>query len=76
MLFLIFLFIVKVNDIESNLLREDEKEDEVIKAIIKSKDISNNHPPSITIEDYVVDICFHPNLNMIAIADIGGDVHL
>ncbi|KAG6796996.1 WD repeat-containing protein 55 [Apis mellifera caucasica] len=64
------------NGTESILLKENEKEDEVIKAIIKSKDISNNHPPSITTEDYVVDICFHPNLNMIAIADIGGDIYL
>ncbi|XP_003396059.1 WD repeat-containing protein 55 homolog isoform X1 [Bombus terrestris] len=61
---------------ESTLLNANEEEDEVVKAIIRSKDINTNHPPPITTEDHVVDICFHPNSNMIAVANIVGDVHL
>ncbi|XP_076646887.1 WD repeat-containing protein 55 homolog [Halictus rubicundus] len=57
-------------------LNEDEEDDEVVKAIIKSKDTQTNHPPSIEMEDHVVDICFHPNTNMIAVANIVGDVYL
>ncbi|KOX76824.1 WD repeat-containing protein 55 like protein [Melipona quadrifasciata] len=61
---------------EPTLLNTNEEEDEVIKAIIKSKNINTNHPPTITTEDHVVDICFHPNSNMIAVANIVGDIHL
>ncbi|XP_078049196.1 WD repeat-containing protein 55 homolog [Augochlora pura] len=57
-------------------LNEDEEEDEVVKAIIRSKDAQKNHPPPIETEDHVVDICFHPNADMIAVADIVGDVYL
>ncbi|CAK9804748.1 WD repeat-containing protein 55 homolog [Anthophora plagiata] len=64
------------NDTEPNLLNEDEEEDEVIKAIIRSQNANTNHPPPITTEDHVVDICFHPNRDMIAIANIVGDIHL
>ncbi|XP_053995868.1 WD repeat-containing protein 55 homolog isoform X2 [Hylaeus anthracinus] len=63
-------------DTEPALLNEDEEEDEVVKAIIRSKDAHTNHPPPITIEDHVVDICFHPNSDMIAVASIVGDVYL
>ncbi|OAD62356.1 WD repeat-containing protein 55 like protein [Eufriesea mexicana] len=58
------------------ILNEDEEKDEVIKAIIRSGNINTNHPPSITMEDHVVDICFHPNAEMIAVANIVGDVYL
>ncbi|XP_033201409.1 WD repeat-containing protein 55 homolog [Bombus vancouverensis nearcticus] len=61
---------------ESILLSASEEEDEVVKAIIRSKDINTNHPPPIKTEDHVVDICFHPNSNMMAVADIAGDVYL
>ncbi|XP_043516741.1 WD repeat-containing protein 55 homolog [Frieseomelitta varia] len=62
--------------IEPTLLNTNEDEDEVVKAIIRSKNINTNHPPAITTEDHVVDICFHPNSNMIAVANIVGDIHL
>ncbi|XP_076302953.1 WD repeat-containing protein 55 homolog [Lasioglossum baleicum] len=61
---------------EPVLLNEDDEDDEVVKAMIKSKDPQTNHPPPIETEDYVVDICFHPNTNMIAVANIVGDVLL
>ncbi|XP_029040148.1 WD repeat-containing protein 55 homolog isoform X1 [Osmia bicornis bicornis] len=64
------------NDMESNLLNEDEEEDEVVKAIIRARNTNSNHPPPIITEDHVVDTCFHPNSDMIAVANIVGDVHL
>ena len=57
-------------------LNADEEEDEVVKAIIRSKDACTNHPPPITTEDHIVDICFHPNKDIIAVANIVGDVYL
>ncbi|XP_031840230.1 WD repeat-containing protein 55 homolog [Nomia melanderi] len=63
-------------DIEPILLNEDEEEDEVVKAIIRSKDTQKDHPPSITTEEHIVDICFHPNSNILAAANIVGDVCL
>ncbi|XP_033321061.1 WD repeat-containing protein 55 homolog [Megalopta genalis] len=63
-------------DTEPIILNEDEEEDEVVKAIIRSGDVQRNHPPPIETEDHVVDICFHPNANVIAVANIIGDVHL
>ncbi|XP_076767161.1 WD repeat-containing protein 55 homolog isoform X1 [Xylocopa sonorina] len=61
---------------ESNLLNEDDEEDEVIKAIIRSKNSNTNHPPPIKTEDHIVDICFHPTRDIIAVANIVGDVSL
>ena len=73
---IIFIFVFKGDSTEPTLLNTNEEEDEVVKAIIRSKNINTNHPPAITIEDHVVDICFHPNSNMIAVANIVGDIHL
>ncbi|CAL7945156.1 unnamed protein product [Xylocopa violacea] len=61
---------------ESDLLNEDDEEDEVIKAIIRSKNTNTNHPPPIKTEDHIVDICFHPRTDIIAVANIVGDVSL
>ncbi|XP_068987952.1 WD repeat-containing protein 55 homolog [Bombus flavifrons] len=61
---------------ESTLLNAKKEKDEVAKATVISQDINTNHPPPITTEDHVVDICFHPNSNMIAVANILGDVNL
>lgn len=47
-----------------------------MKAIIRSKDTQKDHPPPITTEEHIVDICFHPNSNILAAANIVGDVCL
>ncbi|CAH2226119.1 jg23420 [Pararge aegeria aegeria] len=54
----------------------DDSEDEVVKAIKAEKNKPRDHPPSIKTEDFIVDICFHPANNIIAIANIVGDVLL
>ena len=53
---------------------EEEEEDEVIKAILKSKELARDHPPIISLEDPLADICFHPTKDIIALASVTGDV--
>lgn len=50
--------------------------DEVVKAILDAKTLHRNHPPSITLEDMITDICFHPKVDTIGIASITGDVFM
>ncbi|XP_011882894.1 PREDICTED: WD repeat-containing protein 55 homolog isoform X2 [Vollenhovia emeryi] len=52
----------------------DSDADEVTRAILNAKKLHRNHPPSITLEDMITDICFHPKENTIAVASITGDV--
>ncbi|CAK1603201.1 unnamed protein product [Parnassius mnemosyne] len=53
---------------------QDEDEDEVIKAIKAEKSKPRDHPPAIICEDFIVDISFSPAKNLIALANIMGDV--
>ena len=55
-------------------LNEEEEEDELVKAIMRSKDLHRDHPPAIAVEDYIVDVCFHPTHDRIALASITGDI--
>ncbi|KAJ8865910.1 hypothetical protein PR048_033433 [Dryococelus australis] len=55
---------------------DDEEEDEVIKAIRREKEQQREHPPDIQCEDFVVDISFHPEQDVIAAATVMGDVLL
>ncbi|CAH1644965.1 unnamed protein product [Spodoptera littoralis] len=55
---------------------DDDDEDEVVKAIKAEKNKLRDHPPTITCEDFIVDISLHPSRNLIAIANIVGDVLL
>lgn len=55
---------------------EEEEEDEVVKAIRKEREKCREHPPDIQSEDFVVDISFHPQKDIIAAATITGDVIL
>ncbi|KAL2711967.1 WD repeat-containing protein 55 isoform X2 [Vespula squamosa] len=57
-------------------LNENEEEDETVKAIIRSKELHRTHPPTITLDNFIVDICFHPQNDIIAVANILGDVIL
>lgn len=54
----------------------DDDEDDVVKAIRAEKNRPRDHPPTITCEDFIVDISFHPSKNIIALANIVGDVLL
>ncbi|XP_066999095.1 WD repeat-containing protein 55 homolog isoform X2 [Anabrus simplex] len=53
---------------------EEEEEDELVKAIIQEKQRVREHPPDIQCDDYVVDLCFHPQKDILAAATICGDV--
>lgn len=61
---------------ENKVEEEDDDEDEVIKAIKAEKSKPRDHPPNIICEDFIVDISLHPSRNLIAIANIVGDVLL
>lgn len=55
---------------------EEDEEDEVVKAIKAEKTKPRDHPPAIKCEDFIVDISLHPAKNLIAIANIVGDILL
>jgi hypothetical protein len=55
---------------------EEDEEDEVVKAIRNEREKCREHPPDIEAEDFVVDISFHPQKDIIAAATITGDVIL
>lgn len=59
-----------------NKIEEDDDEDDVVKAIKAEKNKTRDHPPTIICEDFIVDISLHPSKNLIAIANIVGDVLL
>ncbi|XP_015185850.1 PREDICTED: WD repeat-containing protein 55 homolog [Polistes dominula] len=61
---------------EGLTLNEEEEEDETIKAILRNTKLNRSHPPTIALDDFVVDICFHPQNDMIAVANILGDIAL
>ncbi|XP_049865977.1 WD repeat-containing protein 55 homolog isoform X2 [Pectinophora gossypiella] len=54
----------------------DDDEDEVVKAIKAEKNKQRDHPPTITCDDFIVDISFNPSRNLIALANIVGDILL
>ncbi|XP_065359406.1 WD repeat-containing protein 55 homolog [Calliphora vicina] len=54
----------------------NEEDDETVKAIIAAIKKPKTSPPEIKIEDFVTDICFHPERDIIALATITGDVVL
>ncbi|XP_008560229.1 WD repeat-containing protein 55 homolog isoform X1 [Microplitis demolitor] len=53
---------------------EDEEEDELVKAITASKELHREHPPDITVDDYILNVCFHPEQDLIALANVNGDI--
>lgn len=63
------------NESQPEEIVEDE-EDDTIKAIIKECNKERDHPPTIKCEDFITDLSFHPQNNIIAVANIVGDVLL
>jgi WD40 repeat protein len=53
---------------------ENEEDDEVIKKILKELKKPRSKPPDITTEEYVVDLSFHPDRNILAVGNITGDI--
>lgn len=53
---------------------EENDDDDVVQAIIASTKKLRVHPPDIVTEDFVVDLSFHPNEDILAVGTITGDV--
>nr|Q294Y7.2 RecName: Full=WD repeat-containing protein 55 homolog [Drosophila pseudoobscura pseudoobscura] len=54
----------------------DDETDETVRAIIAAIKKPRSAPPEIKLEDFITDVCFHPDRDIIALATIIGDVHL
>ena len=57
-------------------LDENEEDDDTVRAIIAAIKKPRSSPPEIKLDDFVTDICFHPERDIIALATIQGDVAL
>lgn len=55
---------------------EEMEEDEVIKAIITEIKKPRSKPPDIKTDDFVTDLCFHPDQDILAVGTTTGDVIL
>ncbi|XP_055596001.1 WD repeat-containing protein 55 homolog [Uranotaenia lowii] len=53
---------------------EEMEEDEVIKAIITEIKKPRSKPPDIKTEDFVTDLCFHPDQDLLAVGTTTGDL--
>lgn len=53
---------------------EEMEEDEVLKAIITEIKKPRSKPPDIKTEDFVTDLCFHPDQDLLAVGTTTGDV--
>ncbi|KAK5646786.1 hypothetical protein RI129_005250 [Pyrocoelia pectoralis] len=54
----------------------DEDEDEILKKIREENGKERNHPPPIVCNDFITDISFHPDQDILAVGNIEGDVIL
>lgn len=52
----------------------EEDEDDVIKAIVAATKATRTHPPDITTEDFVIDLSFHPDEDILAAGTITGNM--
>lgn len=55
---------------------DDDGEDDVIQKILANAKTPKTHPPDINIDDYVTDLSFHPDNDILAAATMSGDVML
>lgn len=53
---------------------DDDEDDDVVQAIIAATKTIRAHPPDIVTEDFIVDLSFHPNEDILAVGTITGDV--
>lgn len=53
---------------------DDDDDDEVVRAIIAATKTPRSHPPDIATEDFVVDLSFHPDADILAVGTLTGDV--
>lgn len=55
---------------------DDDEEEDVIRKILENTKTPRTHPPDINIDDYVVDLSFHPDNDIVAVATMSGDAIL
>ena len=55
---------------------EEQEEDETVKAIIAEIKKPRSKPPDIKTDDFVTDLCFHPESDLLAVGTTGGDVFI
>lgn len=53
---------------------DDDDDDEVVRAIIAATKTPRSHPPDIATDDFVVDLSFHPDADILAVGTLTGDV--
>lgn len=53
---------------------DSDDEDEVVRAIIAATKTPRSHPPDIATDDFVVDLSFHPDADILAVGTLTGDV--
>ncbi|XP_063698443.1 WD repeat-containing protein 55 homolog [Culicoides brevitarsis] len=53
---------------------ENEEEDDVLRAIIQELKKARSKPPDIKTEDFVVDLSFHTEADILAVATVTGDI--
>lgn len=53
---------------------DDDDDDDVVRAIIAATKTPRSHPPDIATDDFVVDLSFHPDADIIAVGTLTGDV--
>lgn len=58
-------------------MEEDlDEDDEIVKKIMAETKKERTHPPEIKTDDFVVDLCFHPVSDLLAIGTMSGDIIL
>lgn len=60
-------------DAAASTSADAEEEDDVIAKILANTKTLRTHPPDISIDDYVVDLSFHPTEDILAAGTISGD---
>lgn len=60
-------------DATASTSADAEEEDDVIAKILANTKTPRTHPPDIAIDDYVVDLSFHPTEDILAAGTISGD---
>lgn len=51
---------------------DSDDEDDVVKAIIAATKVPRSHPPDIATDDFVVDLSFHPEEDILAVGTLTG----
>lgn len=64
---------INENDDDDTDTAVDDEEDDVIKKILANTKTPRTHPPDINIDDFVVDLSFHPDNDILAVATMSGD---